>query len=36
MKHSFTKAQKPPLGQGRLIVDHTQRRTTVDKTPLDE
>jgi len=33
-------ARQPPVGHGHLIdevfLDHTQRRTTVDRTPLDE
>jgi hypothetical protein len=35
----FLLAQQPPLGQYLLIheiLDHTQRRTTVSRTPLDE
>jgi len=31
--------QTPPVGQGLLItrfLDHTQRRTTIRRTPLDE
>jgi len=36
----FFLVQQPPSGPGpphsRGFLDHTQRRTTVDKTPLDE
>jgi len=35
----FYLAQLPPVGEGLLIhefFDHTQRRTTVCRTPLDE
>ena len=39
LQYDFFLVQQPPVGQGPLIhryLDHTQRRTTVGRTPLDE
>jgi len=32
----FFVALRPNAGHGLLILDHTQRRTTVGRTPLDK